>query len=125
MAEMQTIVAVKRDGSGKGPARAARREGRVPGVIYGGPDKPQMIAIDYAALTKWDDYTKARDEMLEATDTPEAPWTVVLANDQKRARLNIVRHLLSSLDYAGKDTKVVKQPDPLILGTGPELLGKG
>ena len=52
MAEMQTIVAVKRDGAGKGPARAARREGRVPGVIYGGPDKPQMIAIDYAALMK-------------------------------------------------------------------------
>ncbi len=52
MAEIQTISALKRDGAGKGPARASRRDGRVPGVIYGGPDKPQMISIDYAALMK-------------------------------------------------------------------------
>jgi len=52
MAEMQTITALKRDGAGKGPARASRREGRVPGVIYGGPEKPQMISIDNAALLR-------------------------------------------------------------------------
>ncbi len=52
MAEMQTITALKREGAGKGPARANRREGRVPGIIYGGPDKPQMISVDYADLTQ-------------------------------------------------------------------------
>lgn len=52
MAEIQTIAAQTRDGAGKGPARASRREGRVPGVIYGGPEKPQMISIEYAALMK-------------------------------------------------------------------------
>lgn len=50
MAEMHTITAQKRDGAGKGPARANRRDGRVPGIIYGGPEAPQMISIDYAAL---------------------------------------------------------------------------
>ncbi|HEX4890718.1 MAG TPA: 50S ribosomal protein L25/general stress protein Ctc [Alphaproteobacteria bacterium] len=52
MAEMQTIAALKRDGAGKGPARASRREGRVPGVIYGGEENPQMISIELAALTR-------------------------------------------------------------------------
>lgn len=52
MAEMHTITAQKRDGAGKGPARASRRDGRVPGIIYGGSDKPQMISIDYAALVQ-------------------------------------------------------------------------
>ena len=52
MVEMQTITALKRDGAGKGPARASRRDGRVPGVIYGGPEKPQMISIDNAALLR-------------------------------------------------------------------------
>ncbi len=52
MAEMHTISALKRDGAGKGPARANRRDGRVPGIIYGGPDKPQMISVDNAALLK-------------------------------------------------------------------------
>lgn len=46
------MTAQKRDGAGKGPARAERREGRVPGIIYGGPEQPQMISLDYAALMK-------------------------------------------------------------------------
>lgn len=52
MAEFQTITALKRDGSGKGPARAERRAGRVPGIVYGGEEKPQMISLDYAALVQ-------------------------------------------------------------------------
>ena len=46
------------------------------------------------------------------------PWTVVLANDKRRARLAIIRQMLSSIDYRGKDKDVVGKPDPLILG-GP------
>lgn len=52
MAEMETIAAQKREGAGKGPARAVRREGRIPGVIYGGAEKPQMISVEYAGLMK-------------------------------------------------------------------------
>jgi len=52
MAEMQTISAQTREGAGKGPARASRRDGRVPGIIYGGPDQPEKISVDFAALTQ-------------------------------------------------------------------------
>lgn len=52
MAEIETIVAQKRDGAGKGAARATRREGRVPGVIYGGNEEPQMVSLDYPVLMK-------------------------------------------------------------------------
>lgn len=52
MAEMQTLAALKRIGNGKGPARASRRAGNVPAVIYGGGTDPQMIALDYPALVK-------------------------------------------------------------------------
>jgi polyphosphate kinase 2 len=79
----------------------------------------KLSPMDIAALTKWDDYSKVRDEMLKATHTDHAPWTVVRANDKRRARLNIIRHILSSLDYEGKDKKAIGKIDGKILGFGP------
>jgi polyphosphate kinase 2 (PPK2 family) len=81
----------------------------------------KLSPIDYAALGKWDDYSAARDRMLKATHNSATPWTVVLANDKRRARLAIVRHMLASLDYRGKDKALVGAPDTAILG-GPKLL---
>jgi len=83
----------------------------------------KLSSIDYAAMHKWDDYSRARDSMFAASDTREAPWTVVLSNDKKRARLNVIRHVLSGLDYPGKDKKVIGKTDPLILG-GPHLIAR-
>ncbi|SHG74912.1 polyphosphate kinase 2, PA0141 family [Kaistia soli DSM 19436] len=82
----------------------------------------KLSPIDYAALDKWDDYTKARDTMLDACHTEGAPWTVVLANDKRRARINVIRQVLSSVDYPGRDTSVVGTPDPRVLGFGPKFL---
>ena len=79
----------------------------------------KLSPMDIAALTKWDDYSKARDQMLKATHTDHAPWTVVRANDKRRARLNIIRHILTSLDYDGKDKKAIGKIDDKILGFGP------
>jgi polyphosphate kinase 2 len=81
----------------------------------------KLSPIDYVAMEKWDDYTKARDHMLSATDTHRAPWTAVKSNDKRRARLAIVRSMLGALDYAGKDAGIVGKPDARILG-GPRLL---
>lgn len=81
----------------------------------------KLSPIDYMAMHKWDDFTRARDEMFAASHHSVTPWSVVRANDKRRARLNIIRHVLASLDYLGKDANVVRKPDPLVLN-GPELL---
>jgi polyphosphate kinase 2 len=85
----------------------------------------KLSPIDYAAMEKWDAYTAARDEMFAATHTDAAPWLAVKANDKKRARLNIIRSVLDSVDYTGKDKDTVRRPDPLIIGVGPDFLQRG
>jgi hypothetical protein len=50
-------------------------------------------------LRRWFDYSRARDEMFDATDTPLAPWYIVRSDDKKRARLNCIRRLLSQIPY--------------------------
>ncbi|HIP79315.1 MAG TPA: polyphosphate kinase 2, partial [Kiloniellaceae bacterium] len=47
----------------------------------------------------WEDYTKVKEEMLQRTNIPEAPWSIVEGNDKKRARLNCIHHLLSQVPY--------------------------
>jgi len=81
----------------------------------------KLSPIDYKAMHSWDAYTRARDRMFEATHSAVTPWSVVRANDKRRARLNIIRHVLATLDYSGKDANVVRKPDPSILN-GPQIL---
>lgn len=82
----------------------------------------KLSDMDIAALTKWDDYTAMRNQMLDKTHTDEAPWTVVHANDKRRARINLIRHILKSIDYDGKDKKAIGDIDDKILGFGPGFL---
>lgn len=84
----------------------------------------KLSPIDIKSLSKWDDYTKARDEMLAATHTQHAPWTIVRTNDKRRGRLNAIRQVLKRLDYTGKDENRIGEIDPLISGLGPEFLDK-
>jgi polyphosphate kinase 2 len=72
--------------------------------------------MDMQSVSRWDDYTEAKEEMFDATDTDVAPWIVVKSNDKKRARVNAMRHLLAKSDYDDKDHEVVGEPDPLIVG---------
>ena len=76
----------------------------------------KLSPIDVASLDKWDDYTEAKEAMFFYTDTADAPWTIVKSNDKKRARLNCMRHFLSTLDYPDKDPEIVQPADPLIVG---------
>jgi polyphosphate kinase 2 len=76
----------------------------------------KLSPVDLAALDRWDDYTRAKEDMFAGTDTPWAPWTVVKGNDKKRGRLAALRWVLSQLDYPTKDPEVVGTPDPLIVG---------
>ncbi len=59
----------------------------------------KLSPMDIELVRRWWDYTKVYQAMLEATDTPAAPWHVVPADDKRRARLNLIRHFLSSIPY--------------------------
>ena len=59
----------------------------------------KLSPMDIQSYDRWDDYTRARDEMFATTDTPWAPWHVVRSDDKKRARLNTITHLLNTISY--------------------------
>lgn len=75
----------------------------------------KLSPVDLASLDKWAEYTRAKEAMFIATDTPEAPWTVIRSDDKKRARLNAMRVVLSAFHYTAKDRGVVAAADPLIV----------
>jgi len=71
----------------------------------------KLSPMDLASYSRWYDYSRARDEMFKATDTPWAPWYVVHSDDKKRARLNLITHLLSQVPYKKLKGDKVKLPD--------------
>ncbi|MCZ4291336.1 polyphosphate kinase 2 [Hoeflea alexandrii] len=83
----------------------------------------KLSPIDKASLDKWDDYTEAKEAMFFYTDTADAPWTIVKSDCKKRARLNCMKHFLSSLPYPNKDHLVVHHPDRLIVGSSSHVIG--
>ena len=84
----------------------------------------KLSPIDRASLNKWDDYTEAKEAMFFYTDTADAPWTIIKSDDKKRARLETMKFVLSSLPYPGKDTHVIGQVDPLIVNGTHHVLGQ-
>jgi hypothetical protein len=84
----------------------------------------KLSRIDVDGLALWDSYTEAIAETLALSHTPQAPWTVIRADDKRRARLAAIRVVLSRLDYAGRDAAAIGLPDPAICG-GPDLRPKG
>ena len=59
----------------------------------------KLSPMDLESITRWEDYSRAKDEMMVHTDIPEAPWYVVESDAKKRARLNMIAHLLSTIQY--------------------------
>jgi polyphosphate kinase 2 len=85
----------------------------------------KLSPIDKLAVSKWDEYTEAKEAMFFYTDTADAPWTVIKSNDKKRARLACMGHFLHHLPYAGKNRRIVRAPDPRIVGPASHLIGRG
>ncbi len=81
----------------------------------------KITDMDLAAMERWNEYTQAKEEMFRFTHTAVAPWTVILANDQRRARLEAIRLVLGALDYEGKDVAAIGATDQRITGAGPEF----
>jgi polyphosphate kinase len=70
----------------------------------------KLSPMDLKSYSRWYDYSRARDEMFKATDTPWAPWFVVRSDDKKRARLNTISHLLRQIPYEAMPKEKVKLP---------------
>ena len=71
----------------------------------------KLSAMDLESISRWEGYSRAKDQMLVHTDVPEAPWWVVESDDKRRARLNMIHHLLESLDYRQVQRVPLELPD--------------
>jgi polyphosphate kinase 2 len=70
----------------------------------------KLSQMDIRSFTRWDEYTRARNDMFLATDTSWAPWFIVNSDDKRRARLNIIEHLLASIPYKSAARAKVRLP---------------
>jgi polyphosphate kinase 2 len=86
------------------------QERRLKARIDDGRKTWKLSKMDLRSFTRWDDYTRARDAMFLATDTAWAPWFVARSDDKRRARLNIIEHVLASIPYERVAREKVKLP---------------
>ena len=70
----------------------------------------KLSPMDLESLTRWEDYSRAKDEMFMLTDIPEAPWNVVESDDKRSARINMITHLLSTIPYHDVQPPSLKLP---------------
>jgi polyphosphate kinase 2 len=78
----------------------------------------KLSPMDLESIYRWEDYSRAKDEMMAHTDTVASPWYVVESDMKKHARLNMMSHLLSTIDYHDVDKPHVHLPDrPVLSGT--------
>ena len=85
----------------------------------------KLSGLDYQALDKWDDFSRAIERMLARSDSAPAPWTVVRANDKRRTRIEVIRALLDVTPYEGKDAGTVGAIDRKIVLSAASFLGDG
>ena len=75
----------------------------------------KLSPMDLKSITHWEDYSRAKDTMTVHTSIPEAPWYIVESDDKRASRLNMINHLLTSIDYVevGRpELKMPKRPKP-------------
>ena len=71
----------------------------------------KLSATDLVSISKWEDYSRAKDAMFRATDTERSPWWTVESDDKRSARLNVIRHLLSQVPWEPRDPEPVEVPE--------------
>ena len=71
----------------------------------------KLSPMDFESISRWEDYSRAKDEMFVHTDLPEAPWHVVEGEDKRRARVNMIAHLLSTVPYVEVPRPSLALPD--------------
>lgn len=90
---------------------ADEQERRLKARIDDGRKTWKLSPMDLKSYSRWYDYSRARDDMFLATDTPWAPWFVVRSDDKKRARLNTISHILRHIPYEEIEQPTVTLPD--------------
>ncbi|MGI6246436.1 MAG: polyphosphate kinase 2 [Pseudochelatococcus sp.] len=85
----------------------------------------KLSPIDYEAIPRFDAYSRAFDRLIEHTSTPHAPWTIIRGNDKARARLAVIRHVLTVTPYADKDDAAVGAEDRGVVLSARRFLCKG
>ena len=90
---------------------------RLEGRIDDGRKTWKLSPMDLKSYGRWYDYSRARDEMFQATDTAWAPWYVARSDDKRRARLNIISHILAHIDYKRIPHKKIQLPKRQELGS--------
>lgn len=76
----------------------------------------KLSSIDYQSLSRWSTYSEAIEEMFARTHTAHAPWTVIRADDKRRARIAAIRAVLSTVAYENRSEDAASPPDPAICG---------
>jgi polyphosphate kinase 2 len=71
----------------------------------------KLSPMDFESISRWDDYSEAKDAMLVHTDTEVAPWTIVESEDKRRARINMIAHLLHTIDWEPVERPVLSLPE--------------
>lgn len=71
----------------------------------------KLSPMDLQSITRWEDYSRAKDEMFIHTDIPSAPWYTVESEDKKRSRINVINHLVSTIPYEKIDRPLPEIPD--------------
>jgi len=71
----------------------------------------KLSDVDVLSLTRWEDYSRAKDDMFARTDTPESPWWTIESDDKRASRLNTISHLLSQIPYEAIEPEHVEIPD--------------
>ena len=111
------VIFEGRDTAGKGGAiqrvvlgQPRRAGAAIPRALENPLKRWKLSPMDLESISRWDEYSKARDAMLAATDTDAAPWTVVESEDKRRARLNTIAHLLDTVPWTPTDLSPLSIP---------------
>lgn len=78
----------------------------------------KLSEVDVQAQDRWDEFTNVKYEMLKRTHTSTAPWTIVRSNNKQSARINVLKIILNSINYEGRDTEIDFIPDPEVVISG-------
>jgi len=81
----------------------------------------KLSPVDQESQDKWDDYTRAKEDMFFFTSTADSPWIIIKSDDKKRARINAIRYLLKDLDYPGKRSELLRVDRRVVRSVAEEM----